>query len=188
MLLRCAVSAAVIVLLGLLLRPRVRLDRALSSRLARVHSVLSSLLRWEASVLSSLLRRRRLAEWFVNHCLNSLPCSIASLVDFCRPRVLIGGFGRWVFGRWLAMMLLRCAVSDAVSFLPLGLISCARVRLDRALSSHLARVASVLSSLLRRGHSPEWFLYHCLNSPQRSKSPGVGGAIKEWKTLGEICC
>ena len=59
---------------------------------------------------------------FMYHCLNSLQRSISSLVDFCRHRLLVEGFGRWVFGRWVAMMLLRCAVSDAVSFLPLGVL------------------------------------------------------------------
>jgi len=42
----------------------------------------------------------------MHHCLNSLQRSKWSLGD--------------IFGRWVAMMLLRCAVSDAVSFLPLG--------------------------------------------------------------------
>ena len=53
---------------------------------------------------------------------------VGSLVDFWRHRLLLASFGRCVatvllFGRWVAMMLLRCAVSAALSFLPLGVLS-----------------------------------------------------------------
>ena len=100
MLFRCAVSDAVSCLvLGRLLQARVLLINALCNQIAR-----------EASVLSSLLMRGRSPEWLRHHCLNSLQRSKWSLVS-------------GIFGRWVAMMLLRCAVSDAVSFLPLGLSS-----------------------------------------------------------------
>ena len=49
-----------------------------------------------------------------------------------------------------ARMWFKCFVSDAVSCLPLGQLSQARARLTCALSSNLARAASVLSSLLQR--------------------------------------
>ena len=94
---------------GRLFTARVRLIRALFSHNAR-----------EASVLSSLLWRGRLPEWLMYQFLNCLQRSISSLVDCWRHRSLLEGFGRWVFGRWAAMMLLRCAVSAAVSILPLG--------------------------------------------------------------------
>ena len=73
-------------------------------------------------------------------------------------------------------MLFKCAVSIAVSCLPLGELSIARVRLTNALESQFARDASVLSVLL---------MHHCLSSLQRSKSFVVGVVIKEWKPPAE---
>ena len=77
--------------------------------------------------LNELLQRGSSPEWLRHHRLNSLQRSKSS--------------GNSVGS--VAMMLLRCAACDALSFLPPGVSVRPRARLDSALSSHLARVASV---------------------------------------------
>ena len=88
----------------------------------------------------------------------------------------------------ISTMLLRCAVSDAVSFLPLSHLFKARVLLINTMSNQRAREASVLSSLLRRGRSPEWLRHHCLNSLQRSKWSLVSGIFGRWVAMMLLRC
>ena len=72
-----------------------------------------------------------------------------------------------------AKMLFKCAVSIAVSCLPLGLLSWARARLDSALSSHIAREVSVVSSLFRRGRWPEFRMFMTYGKFPKQRFPKI---------------
>ena len=140
MLFKCAVSFVVSCLPQRhLLMERSRLAFAYCNQRAR-----------EVCFLSWLLYRGRSPEWLRHHRLNSLQRSKSSgnAVD---PVASGTGFK----SNAMKLMLFRRAVSFVVSCLRQGQLFTARVRLIGALFSHNAREASVLSSLLWRGHLPE---------------------------------
>ena len=95
--------------------------------------------------------------------------------DSCRNRLVVSVMLVDVGGASDARtMLFRCAVSSVVSCLVHGRLFQALVLLSSALSSQIARDASVLLSLLRRGRSPGWCMHQCLNSLHRFKKSCAG--------------